>query len=227
MRSDTGHTARPAVRFGGIVLAGGRSSRMGRPKAWLPVGGRTMLETVVGAIADGLRAAGVPAPPIVMVGAPGQDLPPAGEPIVRVDDEVEGEGPLRGLAAGLTALLGKADAAYVSSCDVPLLKPAFVARMIALLGDADIAVPLVDDCHHPLAAVYRIEVLETVRDLLARELRRPFFLFERRPTRVVQAADLEAADPRLDSLRNFNTPEEYDRLVAGADAGDRSAGRCP
>ncbi len=225
MRSDIGHTTRPVIRFGGIVLAGGRSSRMGRPKAWLPVGDRTMLATVAGAVAEGLRGAGSrlatapqPAGPIVIVGAPGQDLPPAGLPVLRVDDDVEGEGPLRGLAAGLGALTGKADAAYVSSCDVPLLKPAFVARMIALLGDADIAVPLVDDRHHPLAAVYRIGVLETVRDLLARNQRRPFFLFERRPTRVVTATDLLAADPGLDSLRNFNTPEEYDRLLAGGGA---------
>ncbi|MBI4242264.1 MAG: NTP transferase domain-containing protein, partial [Candidatus Rokubacteria bacterium] len=115
---------------------------MGRPKAWLPVGDRTMLETVVGAIATGLRAAAgakasdlvaapgagtpmaaapVAAAPIVVVGAPGQDLPAAGVPVLRVDDDIEGEGPLRGMAAGFAALQGKADAAFVSSCDVPLL----------------------------------------------------------------------------------------------------------
>ena len=49
---------RATVQFGGIVLAGGRSTRMGRPKAWLPVGDRTMLETVVAAIAAGLGAQG-------------------------------------------------------------------------------------------------------------------------------------------------------------------------
>lgn len=227
--SDISRTPLPVVRFGGIVLAGGRSTRMGRPKAWLPVGTRTMLETVVGAIAEGLRAAAgakasniVAAPgaatpmvaaPIIVVGAPGQDLPAAGEPVLRVDDNIEGEGPLRGMAAGLAALQGKADAAFVSSCDVPLLRPAFVAHMIALLGDDDIAVPVVEGLHHPLAAVYRIEVLEAVRDLLAREKRRPFFLFERRRTRLVTAAELQAADPRLDSLKNFNTPDEYESLV--------------
>jgi molybdopterin-guanine dinucleotide biosynthesis protein A len=236
--SDISRTPLPAVRFGGIILAGGRSTRMGRPKAWLPVGGRTMLETVVGAIFDGLRAAagasagavnaavkpGAPnlvAAPIVVVGAPGQELPPAGEPVLRVDDDVEGEGPLRGMAAGLGELRGKADAAFVSSCDVPLLRPAFVARLIALLGDNDIAVPWVDGLQHPLAAVYRIEVLETVRDLLARQMRRPSFLFERRLTRLVPAAELEAADPRLDSLKNFNTPDEYESLVRSLETASR------
>jgi len=183
---------------------------MGRPKAWLPVRGRTMLEAVVGAIADGL---GDPAAPILVVGAPGQDLPALAPPTRRIDDDVEGEGPLRGMAAGLGALEGSVDAAFVSSCDASLLRPAFVERMLALLGDHDIAVPVVGGLHHPLAAVYRIEVLPMVRDLLARKRRRPFFLFETCRTRVVTAADLKAVDPGLDSLRNINTPEEYESLV--------------
>jgi molybdopterin-guanine dinucleotide biosynthesis protein A len=207
-------------RFGGIVLAGGRSTRMGRPKAWLPVGDRTMLETVIAAIAAGL---GTPGAPIVVVGAPGQELPAVGVPTLRIDDDIEGEGPLRGMASGLAALQGKADAAFVSSCDVPLLRPAFVARMLALLGDHDIAVPVADGLHHPLAAVYRIEVLATVRDLLASSRRRPFFLFERRRTRLVSPGDLEAADPGLDSLKNFNTPEEYERLVRSLTEAGRSS----
>lgn len=198
------------LKFGGIVLAGGRSTRMGRPKAWLPIGGHTMLEAVVGAIAGGLRDR---AAPIIIVGAPGQDLPALGPPARRIDDDVEGEGPLRGMAAGLAALQGTVRAAFVSSCDVPLLKPAFVTRMLALLDDNDIAVPVVEGLHHPLAAVYRVEVLQAARDLLARHRRRPFFLFEACRTRLVAPADLAEADPDLESLKNFNTPEEYESLV--------------
>ena len=194
------------------MLAGGRSTRMGRPKAWLPVGGRTMLETVVKAIADGL---GDRAAPILVVGAPGQDLPALGAPVLRIDDDVAGEGPLRGMAAGLAALRGAAHAAFVSSCDVPLLRPAFVARMLALLGDHDIAVPVIAGLHHPLAAVYRIEVLQTALDLLARDRRRPFFLFEACRTRIVTPADLQEADADLDSLKNVNTPEDYESLAPG------------
>jgi molybdopterin-guanine dinucleotide biosynthesis protein A len=196
-------------RFGGIVLAGGRSTRMGRPKAWLPVGGRTMLEAVVGAIADGLAD---PAAPIVVVGAPGQDLPTLNARVLRIDDEVEGEGPLRGMAAGLAAIRGAAGAAFVSSCDAPFLRPAFVARMLALLGDHDIAVPVVAGLHHPLAAVYRVDVLKSALDLLARNRRRPVFLFETCRTRIVTPADLQPADPGLDSLKNVNTPEDYEAL---------------
>ena len=70
-------------------------------------------------------------------------------------DAIEGQGPLAGLAAGLAALSGRADAAYVSSCDVPLLKVAFIRAMIDALGTHEMAVPREDEYHHPLAAVYR------------------------------------------------------------------------
>ena len=206
-------------RFGGVILAGGRSSRMGRPKAWLPCGDRTMLAAVVDAVVRGLP----PTPSLVVVGAPGQDLPPLADAVVRVDDEVEGEGPLRGMEAGLGALEGQVEAAFVSSCDTPLLKPVFVSRMIALLGAADIAVPRFEDRHHPLAAVYRLSVLGEIRTLLAGQRRRPFFLFERVRTVVVDEAALRDIDPELDSLRNFNTPAEYEALTARL-SGSRAIG---
>ncbi len=191
------------MRTGGIVLCGGQSRRMGRPKAWLPFGGEIMLPRVV-------RLLGEAVAPVVVVAAPGQDLPalPTGVAVVR--DEDEGRGPLQGLAAGLAALAGRAEAAYLSSCDVPFLQPNFVRRMIDLLGDAAICVPRVGEYHHPLAAVYRLEVAEAVQRLLAEDRLRPFFLFEAVPTRVVGPQDLADVDPLLQTLRNLNTPEDYE-----------------
>ncbi|MFO0848134.1 MAG: nucleotidyltransferase family protein [Gemmataceae bacterium] len=114
------------TRVGGIVLCGGRSSRMGRPKAWLPVGDEVMLQRVV-------RTLGEVVSPVVVVAGPGQDVPPLPSDVRIVRDEVEGRGPLAGLAGGLAALDGLADAAYLSACDVPLLVPGFVRRVVELL----------------------------------------------------------------------------------------------
>jgi molybdopterin-guanine dinucleotide biosynthesis protein A len=205
----------------GVVLAGGHSRRMGRPKAWLPVDGRPMLEVVAAALRSGLDLAAAPrsAPPLVIVGAAGQELPEVPDAMM-VRDDVADEGPLRGMAAGLAALAGRAEAAFVSSCDVPLLRPEFVARLFDLLGDNDIVVPEVDGRHHPLAAVYRLRVLPVIQELLAAGRRRPFFLFEQVRTPTVGAADLPPADPDLRSLRNLNTPGDYDAAVAGRRPGD-------
>src|SRR5262245_19350425 len=131
------------MNVGGIVLCGGQSKRMGQPKAWLPFAGEVMLPRVVRLLGQAVR-------PIVAVAAPGQAVPPLPAEVAVVRDEREGRGPLQGLAAGLEALRGRVEAAYLSSCDVPFLRPAFVRRLIELLGDHAICVPRVGAYHHPL-----------------------------------------------------------------------------
>lgn len=191
------------LSVGGIVLCGGQSRRMGRPKAWLPFAGETMLGRVV-------RLLGEVVDPVVVVAAPDQDVPPLPPQVAVVRDAEKGRGPLQGLAAGLAALTGRVQAAYLSSCDVPFLRPAWVRRMIELLGEAEVCVPHVGSYYHPLAAVYRLTVLPSVNQLLRQERLRPIFLFDKVPTRVVTAAELAAVDPELVSLRNLNSPEQYE-----------------
>ena len=198
------------TRTGGIVLCGGQSRRMGRPKAWLPFAGEIMLPRVV-------RLLGEAVAPIVVVAAPDQDLPPMPAGVEVVRDEEKGRGPLQGLAAGLAALRGRADAAYLSSCDVPFLRPAFVRRLVDLLGEHAICVPRVGEYHHPLAAVYRVDVADAVARLLAEARLRPFFLFEAVPTRVVGAEELADVDPTFQTLRNLNTPEDYETALRTAE----------
>ena len=194
----------------GIVLCGGQSSRMGRPKAWLPFAGETMLGRVV-------RLLGTVVSPVIVVAAPGQDLPTLPAEVEVVRDPERGRGPLQGLAAGLLALTGRVGAAYVSSCDVPFLQPSFVRRMIELLGDQSIAVPDVGGYRHPLAAVYRVEVLDVVRRLLEEDRLRPAFLFDRVPTRLANESELAAVDPGLQTLRNLNTPQDYETALREAE----------
>lgn len=181
---------------------------MGRPKAWLPIAGEIMLPRVV-------RLLGEAVAPIVVVAAPRQDLPSLPDDARVVHDEATERGPLQGLAAGLAALQGRAEAAYASSCDVPFLRPAFVRRMIELLGTHSICVPFVDGYHHPLAAVYRVEVLDAVRRLLEENRLRPVYLFDEVPTRAVAADELREIDPMFETLRNLNTPEDYERALRG------------
>src|SRR2546423_15513946 len=97
----------------GVVLAGGRSSRMGTSKAALEWHGSTLLRRTVGIVA---RATGGP---VVVVRAPGQELPRLPEGTLVADDPREGKGPVQGIAAGLAALRGQADVAFVRSTDLP------------------------------------------------------------------------------------------------------------
>jgi molybdenum cofactor guanylyltransferase len=189
------------TRAGGIVLCGGQSQRMGTSKAWLPIAGEPMLPRVVRLLREVVS-------PVVVVAAVGQDLPRLPDDIRIVHDEAEARGPLQGLAAGLSALSGQVDFVFVSACDAPLLKPAFVRCMIEALGDHAICVPFVDGYYHPLAAVYRVDALPAIRKLLAEDRRRLIDLFDRMPTRMVEETELRRVDASLESLRNVNTPSE-------------------
>lgn len=193
-------------RVAGVVLCGGASRRMGRAKAVLPFGGELLLPRVVRLLAEVVS-------PCVVVAAPEQEVPalPAGVPVVR--DRQAGRGPLEGLYCGLAALGAAADAAYVTGCDVPLLQPAWVRRMIDLLGDCDVAVPVAGAFHYPLAAVYRTRVVEAIAAMLQRDALRMVSFYEQVATRTVPVESLREVDPDLRSLLNVNRPADYARAL--------------
>ncbi len=197
------------------MLAGGRSSRMGRPKGALEWQGTTLLRrtaAVLGRTVDG---------PVVVVASPAQELPdlPAGVEVV--EDPVEGVGPMQGIATGLAALDGRAPAAFVCSTDLPFLHPAFVRRVLAGLGPGvDVALPFARGYRQPLAAAYRTGLAGLIATLLAEGRTRPGMLYEHCTVARLDDGDLLAdpavarLDPALDSVLNVNTPEEYAGAVA-------------
>ena len=131
--------------------------------------------------------------------------------------------PLAGLAVGLAALGNQVSAAYVSSCDAPLIRKQFVCDLYSRLGDADLVMPRDGRYHHPLASVYRTSLSETVRSLVDAERLRPVFLLEQCRPIIVDVEELRASDPQLDSLRNINSPEDYESALrdAGLPANDK------
>ncbi|HUA05381.1 MAG TPA: molybdenum cofactor guanylyltransferase [Solirubrobacteraceae bacterium] len=200
----------------GIVLAGGRSSRMGSPKAALEWHGSTLLYRVTGIVARAVAPG-----PVVVVSAPGQSLPALAPGVEVVADAREGRGPLQGLAAGLAAIGDRAPVAYVSSTDVPLLHPAFVRRVLGALGDEfDVVLPDVGGFRQPLSAAYRVDLVNAINDLIAADQMRPAFLFERSRVLHLREADLlrdsalARLDPELSSVSNLNEPADYERAHA-------------
>jgi molybdopterin-guanine dinucleotide biosynthesis protein A len=185
---------------------------MGSSKALLEFGAETMLQRVI-------RLLGTVVSPLVVVAAPEQVLPELPVSVIVTRDEHEGRGPLEGLRAGLKALPKDVEVAYVTSCDVPLLVPGFVERMVYLLGESDISVMEVDGFAHPLSAVYRRRTLPQVEALLAADRLRPAFLFEAVSTRRVHPAEVASVDPQLLTLRNLNTPQDYLDALASAGLG--------
>jgi molybdenum cofactor guanylyltransferase len=195
----------------GVVLAGGRSSRMGSPKAGLDWHGSTLLRRTVSVLARAVTG------PVLVVRAPGQLLPDLPPEVEVASDPREGLGPLQGMAVGLAALSDRADAAFICSTDLPFLHPAFVGAVLrALTPQLDVALPVARGYPQPLAAAYRTSLAPVVSALVAADRLRPAFLFDQ--CRVVRLDDatlradpaVAALDPGLDSVVNVNESQEYE-----------------
>ena len=195
---------------GAVVLAGGRSSRMGTPKASLEWHGSTLLRRVVGLVSRGVDGT------VVVVRAPGQELPALPSTVEVVDDVEEGRGPLQGIATGLEALASRHESAFVCSTDLPSLHPAFVRCVVRGLGEGDVALPVVRGFRQPLVAAYRTSLHAKARALLAADRSRASFLLEDAAVAVLDEAALLAdarvrrADPSLLSVDGVNDPMEYE-----------------
>ena len=196
------------AQCGAIVLAGGRSSRMGQSKASLDWHGSTLLRRVVGIVARGTGG------PVVVVRPVGHPLPRLPSGVDVVDDTRDGLGPLQALGAGLAALQGRVEIAYASSTDVPLLHPAFVRRVCDRLGGEHDAAVSQADGPHPLAAAYRTMLAVDASTLVAAGERSLLSLLAACRVRWVTENDLREVDADLRSLWNLNEPGDYRRARA-------------
>jgi molybdopterin-guanine dinucleotide biosynthesis protein A len=157
------------------------------------------------------------AQPVVVVAAPGQALPELPPEILIARDAVAGRGPLVGLATGLAALPDSAELAFAIGADSPLIAPAWITRLVELMGTADLAIPTIDGVHQPLAAVYRRRTIAPAIERLVKSGRSALVdLVEILRTRLVADDELRDIDPDLATLRNVNTPEEYRAARAAA-----------
>jgi molybdopterin-guanine dinucleotide biosynthesis protein A len=183
---------------------------MGTAKAALEWHGSTLLGRTLGILARAVDG------PLLVVRAPGQSLPEIPSRVQVVADPESGLGPLQGIAAGLAALAGRAEVAFVCSTDLPFLHPAFIRRVLNALTDSlDVVLPVARGYPQPLAAAYRIALAPVAAELVAAGGLRPPLLFRRCATLLLNEAALLAdpvlasADPALDSVINVNFPEDY------------------
>ena len=192
---------------------------MGEAKALLDWHGQTAVEHVVAVVREGIGGG-----PVCVVRAPGQKLPPIDA--VVVDDAVAYDGPLAALHAGLTALTGEADVAFACGVDTPLLDPAFVRAVLRALHKGDDAVvPIVGGRSQPLLAAYRVRLAPRLSALLddgafgLRDIPRTSAVRQVGEWELISDPELDAADPRLSSAENANTPEEWAALLARSTPG--------
>lgn len=200
----------PAPRRSAIVLAGGRSRRMGADKRRLEIDGRSLLERAVGA------AAAVADDVVVVQRADDRaPVPPGAREAI---DARASEGPLVGLEAGLAA--ARAEVCLVLAADHPALAPALLDALAdALEADAALDAVVCDDGERPqpLLAAYRRRVLAQVTALLDAGGRAPMGLLDEVSHRRLAPAQWRAHDPGGRSLADVDTPQDLAGWQGGAD----------
>ncbi|HKP10862.1 MAG TPA: molybdenum cofactor guanylyltransferase [Blastocatellia bacterium] len=190
------------MRAEGFVTAGGRSSRMGRDKAWLELGGVTMIERVVAALR--------PVTARVTVIANRSEYTRLNLPVVA--DTYVGVGPLEAIRTALAN--ARQPRVVLAGCDLPFVTPELFTHLLRVGGGAQAVVPLNEGGRfEPLCAVYSAAALAAVTGLIAAGERKVSRLFERVPTRFVAFAELERLDGARLFFENINSPEDYERAV--------------
>ena len=193
---------RSAPAESAIVLAGGRSSRMGRPKALLPFDGVPLIEHIVGALRTRFED-------VVVVAAPEQPLPAMPARVVR--DDVPYQGPVGGLCYGLRAVRG--EVCFATSCDSAFFSMPLVDVLLSRIAGYDVVVPHWQGRPQPLHAVYRTSVAPLLEAQLRSGELRAVALFDRVRTRRVDEEEIRRFDPAGRSFFNMNTPDDYARAL--------------
>lgn len=195
-----------------MILAGGRSERMGRSKVWLDLDGVPLLTHVVNRTRPACEI-------LVVVGSREQDLPALPPGTLRVDDPPERghEGPLSGILTGLDALISTgARLAYLGAVDMPFSNPEHVTFILDALAQGPHAAVVPEtrvagdgpSIVHGLAGAVRVDLArDQARALLHAGRRSVHALYESLDARRIPVADLP--DPRV--VRACNTPHDFDR----------------
>lgn len=193
----------------GIILAGGRSRRMGQDKASMQWEGRPMLEVIAESIGVRCSPVLVAAPAASQAYAelgPDSDLTPDSG-LTWITDEQAGTGPLGGIVAALSAARDAgAAAAFVCATDLPLVSAEMIDELLrALTGSPDVVIAHEGGRDHPLAGIYRVRALPVLEGLVDQGE-----LLMTNALDAVVTHRVGVSDPRW--LTNVDAPEDLHRL---------------
>jgi molybdopterin-guanine dinucleotide biosynthesis protein A len=182
----------------GVILAGGKSSRMGQNKALMSLGGKRLVDRVVEVMRSAFDE-------LLMVTNTPEVYADLGLPMVR------DVWPDKGSLGGVYSAIYHAATPYclVVACDMPFLRAAVLRYLITQMADYDVVVPDVLGELQTLHAIYSKACLQPIERRLAMNRLRIVGFFPEVRVRTVTASELEPYDPELLAFQNLNTPEEF------------------
>ncbi len=183
-----------------VILAGGRSSRMGLNKALVRLDGRTLIESiadVANSVADDVVISANEPSPYGFLGLP------------VVADVFKGQGPMAGLHAAM--LHFPRQRFLLLACDMPNLCEGLLRLLVASLEGFDAVIPCTrDGVAHPLCAVYARTCMQAIEENLRRGENTAREILAH-PKLNVRRLDIAGAGFGEAALANLNTPEDLER----------------
>jgi len=195
---------------GAIILAGGDSKRMGRPKAFLDFNGRSLIRLMVDRLSTLFKEI------TVVTDRPElyNDLP-----VVLAGDilQHQGKSPLRGIHAGLSR--NEHPYQFVVACDMPFLNLDLIRYMSRFAPGYDVVVPhLGKEYYQPLHAFYKRTCIGVIEKQVSQGRFKVNDLYRNLKVKFITPAEIARYDPGHDSFININTWEDYEQaleLMAG------------
>ncbi|MCJ7807065.1 MAG: molybdenum cofactor guanylyltransferase [Clostridia bacterium] len=189
---------------GAIILAGGDSKRLGRPKALLDFQGQTLIELMVEHL--GLYFKQV----TVVTDRPGlyTNLPVLLTADLLADQQ---KSPLRGIHAGLSA--SDFPCQFVVACDMPFLNLNLIAYMSRFSSDYDAVVPRINSYFQPLHAFYSRSCIAVIENQLKQECYKVTDFYASLKIRYIGEDEIMRFDPDQQSFININTGADYEEAL--------------
>jgi molybdopterin-guanine dinucleotide biosynthesis protein A len=186
-----------------IILAGGKSSRLGQSKALQVIEGKSLIQWVVDRLA-------ILSTEIIIATAHGEAVPCSSAVRIKtVADIYPGKGPLAGIHSGLIA--SSSPRAIVVGCDTPFLSVSLLEYMTQTSSTFDVVVPRIKKKIEPLCAVYSKNCLAPIQELLEQDERQIIKLFSMVKVRYIEEDEINSFDPKHLSLFNINSQDDLDR----------------
>lgn len=186
----------------GIILAGGKSMRMGQNKAFLKINGLYLIDHVLRTFHRIFKKT------IIVTMTP-EEYWYTNETVVT--DAIPGAHALGGLYTGL--LRAQTERCFICACDMPFLQPGLVKALLRT-HDACAIAPIVYNRPQPLCAVYSKACLPVMKEQILKKDHRLSTVLSRLNAHYLPQSACELYDPRLLSFVNINTPEDYQKWSA-------------
>ncbi|OEF99183.1 molybdenum cofactor guanylyltransferase [Vulcanibacillus modesticaldus] len=196
------------MNAGAIILAGGKSKRMGTNKALLEINGRKVIEMVKDRLAEVFSE-------IILVTNNMEEYDFLGLPMV--EDKIKGRGPLAGIHAGLST--SSFDINLIVACDMPFISPELAVYLIGQIEEYDVVTPKITGEIHPLFSVYNKSTLPIIEKHLLKDKLKIKELLKQLNVRVVTEEEIKYfLDDNLENLVfNMNSPMDYESVKSRID----------